>query len=310
MQKGAMVIGERKLAKAVEDAEAAYKKDPTDENKKKLEAAKKNHETYLTCAFDEDGNLREPNEMTKELIKATGCKDENELNERLGISKISADDYEKEMNSTVKDLTNEDGTVDASKLEKAQNDIRSRAKKAHSDKAERERQEAAEAERKKKEADTKSERDANRAKDKQNEKPADTSDKNTDQAKKNRTRDVKDKLDAANNEIKKIESKLKDASGEEKDKLEKELAKKKSLVSNLEKAVAKLDDKSEKEYVVKHDGKETTIVKRPKKVGDGSTWCYKNDPDQTISPDQARAMLKASGVKEGLSITEWLELFI
>lgn len=146
-------------------------------------------------------------------------------------------------------------------------------------------------------------------KNKKKEPKKDDSDKDTNAKKAARLKQVEDKWTKASEEAEELEKKIKDASGEEKEKLEKELDKKKKLIANLEQAQKKLDDNSEKEYKIHHDGKEDTLIKRAKKRGEGSVWCYKSDPDTTVSADQAREMLKKNGIKEKLSLTEWLEIF-
>lgn len=68
----------------------------------------------------------------------------------------------------------------------------------------------------------------------------------------------------------------------------------------------KKEEDGEKEYKLTHDGKPDKLIKRPKKRGDGSTWCWASDRDTTVAPDRARAMLKKAGVKECLSLREFL----
>lgn len=69
------------------------------------------------------------------------------------------------------------------------------------------------------------------------------------------------------------------------------------------------DDKAEepeKTYELTHDGKPDKLIRRPKKRGEGSTWCWASDRDTTVAPDQAREMLKKAGIKESMSLSEWL----
>ena len=52
------------------------------------------------------------------------------------------------------------------------------------------------------------------------------------------------------------------------------------------------------EYVVMHDDKETTIIKRPSEREEGKfVYCYKNDRDKTIPPEEAEEMIRKA--KEG-----------
>ena len=67
------------------------------------------------------------------------------------------------------------------------------------------------------------------------------------------------------------------------------------------------DKEGTKEYQVMHNGKKTTLVGRPKKVGSGRTYFFKNDPNGPTVPEKdAKEMIKKSGVKEGLSLKEYL----
>ena len=64
----------------------------------------------------------------------------------------------------------------------------------------------------------------------------------------------------------------------------------------------KEDEPEEKEYQVVHNGKETTLVGRKKKIGDGRTYFFKNDPNgPTVPEKKAKQMIKKSGVKENLN---------
>lgn len=68
----------------------------------------------------------------------------------------------------------------------------------------------------------------------------------------------------------------------------------------------KEEPKKTKVYQMKHNGKPDKLIKRPKKRGQGSTWCWASDKDVTVGPEQARAMLKKAGIKEGLDLSDWL----
>lgn len=310
MMLGALMVSTKKLEETRDEAKKAYEKDPSKKNKEALENAERSYQVFMTSAFNEDGTPKKREDILKGLKDATGVSSGEELSRRLGCDQITAEDYEKTMRSVSESFVDSDGNVDEEKVKAAHADLKNKAKAAHEARKKAEEDAKAEEDRKKKEAETKAERDKNRENDKKNEKPEDNHDKDTDSKKSNRLKDIEDKWTKASEEVEELEKKLNDASDDEKKDLEKQLDKKKKLVANLEKAQKKLDDNSEKEYVVKHEGKETTIIKRPKKRGEGSTWCYKNDPDTTISPDQARAMLKASGVKEGLTLAEWLAIFL
>ena len=286
-----------KLEKEVKDAEEAVK------------SAQQSHDTFLTCGFDDEGQPVDA-ETFKANLKKSGMDEDTIKKLESESSKVKPEDFENSVKEHCSNII-KDGKIDEHALGEVRDGLKTDVKAAKERIANTKEDSKEEPNKKdKKEAATKTEHNKNREDDNKKGKSADDPDKDTDKKKADRLKQIEDKWTKASEEVEELEKKLKGAKNDEKKDLEAQLNKKKKLVANLEKAQKKLDDNSEKEYEITHNGKKTTIIKRAKKRGEGSTWCYKNDRDQTISADIARAMLKASGVKEGLTLAEWLTIFL
>ena len=233
---------EEALKNAKDDEKEKLQKE-VDEAKAAVDEAQKAHDTFVTSAFNDDGEPVSPNEF-EENLKKSGLDEDAIKKLKTEAEKVKSEDFEKSIKENCSNLMSKSGEVDKEALGKIKGSIAAGMKDA-----------------KDRIAKAKEEPESN--------------------------------PEGENGENNDSNSDSNDSNGE-----------------NGENNDSNRDSNSEQEYEITHDGKKTTIIKRPKKRGEGSTWCYKNDPEQTIAPDQARAMLKASGVKEGLTLAEWLSLYL
>ena len=337
-QKAAMVLNANMLKqdlKAKQEALAEKKKEleaAKDEDRKTLEddvkkaeeaveAAQRNHDLIMANGFDDDGNPVDADTFKENLGKSGMDKDAiDKLESEAG--KVDPKDFEKTINEHCKNII-KDGKIDESALGKVRDELKSdvkaakeRLKKAseepeNDDDTGSEESNTGEETKTEPSGNSWSDEDKKKAKEEFAEKKKELEDA-AKQAKE--AAEKSGKTEAAEKLQKKIDGEIKAAEKAIEDGDKAAYEKSTKSLTNLQKGQERqmgIDDRDEeKEFKIHHDGKEDSIIRRKSKRGDGVVYCYKSDPATTISPKEAKRMLRKNGIKESMSLSEWLGLFL